>query len=745
MSVLKMNTKNERAFQGLKAFARVLWLGLVISLAGHSAAHAQKEFDGIRGTHTWMMFSDAPNALYHHLADQAYGFLNNRAAHIATLQSLPDWQQRQKWIRTTLMDMVGPFPEKTPLKATITKVINREGYRIENIVYESQPGFYVTASLFLPEKQTNNKSPAVIYCSGHSETGYRALSYQHTILNLVNKGFIVFAFDPIGQGERLQYYDDKTGKSQYQYPSYEHSYAGAQLFISGSSLARYMTWDGIRAIDYLFTRKEVDANRIGITGRSGGGTQSAFIAAFDDRIKAVAPENYFTSFTRLYQSMGPQDAEQNFLSGIKGGIDMADLLLVRAPKPALMITTTRDMFPVQGAIETAEEVPKLYKAYNKGSYFRRIADDAAHAATKKNREAMYAFFQKFLENPGDSADEEIAPLKPEELQVSKNGQIASSFKTETVFSLNSKAADKEMDKLRSFRKDLEGNFSGILESAKRLSGYQEPAQAAAPVFTGRIQRKGYTVEKYFIKGEGNYVIPYLLMKPDRLTGRAVLYLNPEGKSADAAEGGDMEWLVRNGFTVLAPDMIGRGEMGPGVYKGDSYIDSVSYNIWFASMLIGRSIVGIQAGDVVRLERLLSRQDHIKEVYGLAKREMAPVLLHAAAFDKNIVRIALIQPYSSYLSMVMNPHYKSYYLHSAVPGAIGKYDLPDLAGSLAPRKLLLLGPTNGSGKSLQGVDAERNEDTRVIYDSYKRNASKLQLIPGSTLSQISLHLKEWIAD
>ncbi|RXF70113.1 alpha/beta hydrolase family protein [Arcticibacter tournemirensis] len=742
MNLPDTNTKKQLGIRKLSNSVRAACITLVISFAGCPGARAQKEFDGIRGTHTWMMFSDAPNALYHHLAGQAFHFLKKRAADISALQTLPAWQQRQKWIQSTLTNLVGPFPQKTPLQATVTKIIHKEGYRVENLVYQSQPGFYVTASLFIPSTQKNAPKPAIIYCSGHSENGYRTPSYQHTILNLVQKGFVVFAFDPIGQGERLQYYNQVTGKSRYQYPAYEHSYAGAQLFISGSSLARYMTWDGIRAIDYLITRKEVDPGRIGITGRSGGGTQSAFVAAFDSRIKAVASENYFTSFTRLYQSMGPQDAEQDLFHGIKAGIDMADFLSVRAPKPALMITTTRDMFPVQGAIETAKEVSALYEAYGSGDHFRRVEDDAPHAATRKNREAMYAFFQKFLDEPGDSTDRELAPLKPGELQVTKTGQLATSLKSETVFSLNNKAAKKQMDKLHAVRKDKPGYFPDIIASAKALSGYQEPQGTDEPVFTGRIQRKGYTIEKYFVKGEGTYVIPYLLMKPENPGPRAIIYLNPRGKSHDANEGGDMEWLVNNGFTVLAPDIIGCGEAGPGVYKGDSYIDSVSYNIWFASILTGQSIAGIQAGDVVRLEHLLRSNTAIREVYGLAKNEMGPVLLHAAAFDKNILRVALIQPYSSYRSIVISPDYKPAFLHSTVPGVIGKYDLPDLAGSLAPRKLLLFGVTNAGGISADGTE----EDRQVISDAYKLNdVRQLQVIPAGTPAKLRELLKDWIAD
>ncbi len=140
-------------------------------------------------------------------------FLHSGLSEIARLSSLSDWQQRQKWIRETLLSIVGPFPEKTPLNAKITRIINKDSFRVEHIVYESQPGFYVTSSMFIPGGlKKRSKSPVVIYCSGHSSDGYHG-SYQQMILNLVRKGFIVFAFDPVDQGERLEYYDPETGKN----------------------------------------------------------------------------------------------------------------------------------------------------------------------------------------------------------------------------------------------------------------------------------------------------------------------------------------------------------------------------------------------------------------------------------------------------------------------------------------------------------------------------------------------------
>jgi cephalosporin-C deacetylase-like acetyl esterase len=710
-------------YSGLAKVAFPFMLSLLLLLA-HDRVKAQDGLKVIRGegifsNNSWIHFSDASNALYHHLAGQAYDLLDKRAWTTAGLRTLGNWQARQQRLRESLREAVGPFPEKTPLNAQVVRIIDKEGYRVEHIIYESQPGFYVTSSLFIPDG-IKAKAPAVIYTSGHTKDAYRDIAYQHMILNLVKKGFIVFAFDPVGQGERLEYYDPESGKSVLAVSTGEHTYSGSQTFITGGSQARYMMWDGIRAVDYLLSREEVDPERIGITGMSGGGTQSAHIAALDGRIHAAAPSNYLTSFTRLLESIGPQDAEQTLPSGIKRGIDHADLLAVRAPKPALMLTTTRDAFSIQGARETAREISRIYKAYGKEENFGMVEDDAGHVVTPKNREAMYGFFQQHLNNPGSPADQETEPLSEQEMQITSTGQVATSLGGETVFSLNRKEAKKRIYELEASRQDLPRHLPRVLESARKLSGYQEPEEVDEPVFTGRLQRDGYVIEKYFVKGEGNYPIPYLLMVPDKPTNKALIYLHPSGKAAEASAGGEMEWFARRGFTVLAPDMIGIGEVGVG---SDNTLRRLRE--WRVSMLIGRSIVGVQAGDVARLTRLLENKHMTDEVYGVARKEMGPVLLYAAAFDPAIKRIALIEPYSSYRSIVMNRFYNPGFIHSTVPGALKAYDLPDLAASLVPRKLVMAGVTDGFGET---TDTESiMEDLSFIKTAYKAKKADGQLI------------------
>jgi hypothetical protein len=214
-------------------------------------------------------------------------------------------------------------------------------------------------------------------------------------------------------------------------------------------------------------------------------------------------------------------------------------------------------------------------------------------------------------------------------------------------------------------------------------------------------------------------------------------------TAEASAGGEMEWFVKNGFTVLSPDLIGIGEMGPGVFKGDAYIEGNSHNMWYASMLIGRSIAGIRAGDVVRLSRLLKKGSQISEVYGLARKELAPVMLHAAAFEQSISHIALVECYSSYISIDMNRFYKPSFIHGTVPGALKAYDLPDLAASLAPRRLIMVNTTDGNDKhtELNSID----KDLEIIKTAYgsKNVTGQLKIATIESVDKLHDLFMEWI--
>lgn len=700
-----------------------------------------------------MKYTDATNSLYHFLAEEAILHTQKRAVEVKSINDKEGVLKRQALMKKIMLRdfFGGKLPDRTPLNVKTINKIQKDGYHVENLIYESLPGFYVTASLFLPDG-IKKPAPAILFGTGHSMPAFRRDLYQIPILNLVKKGFVVLAYDPIGQGERLQYLPEDASSAPYIDSALfisstrQHSYASAQMLLTGRSIAWHFIWDGMRGIDYLVSRKEVDPNRIGAHGLSGGGTQTAYLSVFDDRIKASAPAGYITSYQRLMETRGVQDGEQNFYHGISDGIDFGDFIEIFAPKPFLIMATTRDFFSIQGVRETYAEAKRIYDILGVPDNLQKTEDDFGHGYTKKNREAMYAFFQKYLDLPGSSTEEEPKLLTAEELDKTSTGQLQTSkFNGETVFSLNRKNSLKLFESLAENRSNFSIHKNDLIEAAKELSGYKEPASKANPIFTGRYQQDGFVIEKYYLNGEGNYIIPYLLMIPDKPNRKAVIYLHPSGKKVEAKPGGEIEKLVREGFTVLAPDLIGIGEMGKGVFKGDAHMNDISFNLLFTSTMIGRSILGIRAGDIVRLANLLQARDNIQHIYSLAKGELGPVLLHAASFDTKIERIALIDSYNSYRSVVMSRFYRPQFINSFVPGSLTRYDLPDLAACIAPRQLLMFNTVDAEGKIVEERDLWN--EYGFVRDCYRKEGVTDQLkltdkksVPN--LDSFSMLLENW---
>jgi len=680
----------------------------------------------------WNYYSDAENLLYKEQSKISFESLAERKETITLLKSKKDWESHQQVVKEKLMASVGPFPLKTALNPIITKRIKKDGYHVEKLYFESMPGVKVTAAFFIPQGKSKNL-PTIIYCSGHSDLGFRSDTYQHVILNLVKKGFAVFAFDPYGQGERLQYFDEKEGKSPFG-PTREHSYPGAQLFINGASAAKYMIWDGIRAVDYLLTRKEVDPNRIGITGRSGGGTQTSHIAAFDDRIKASAPECYITSMEYQLKSGGPQDAEQNFPRGIQLGLDHADLLEVRTPKPTLMITTTRDIFSIQGARDTYQEARMAYKAFDKEENILMVEDNAGHKSTVKNREAMYAFFQKHLDNPGDSTDKDVTIFPVEELYITETGQLSTSVGSKFLFDENRALTQNNMKMLNAARQNRGNHEIDLRQKVEAITGYSESTKKGKLLFSGQTELESYFLNKYLIVQPEGKILPFVTFVPKQATTKTALYLdNVWDKTSDEAYAVPIH-LAQKGVTVIVPDLPGFGELGPGYLKGDAYFENTSYNQWFAGILNGKSTVALHVEAIATLLQFTSEEMELghKELIGISKGGFNSSLLHAGVLGVDFKEMLLLEPMLSFESVVSEKNYMSGHIPFTVAGALPKYDLPDLAASFAPRKLMLVRNRNnklddGYLKSYEFVSEHYTSMNKATDFSIALKDSEMELL------------------
>jgi len=655
--------------------------------------HNNSVFDAYRGGNiTWLAYQCNYNRLYMNIYHEALQMLETRKGKINSLKTADEWSEYRSKLKACLYEGISGF-EKTPLNGKITGKIKRETFVVEKILFESHPRFFVTACLFIPHKR-QKPAPVIIYCSGHGENAFRGELYQTRIFDLVSKGFIVFAVDPIGQGERLQYVNPETNKSNIGGPTLEHSYAGTQCLLAGHSLIDYFVWDGVRAVDYLLTRKEVDPSRIGITGMSGGGTQSSMIAAYDDRIYAAAIECYITTFGRLLESIGPQDAEQNPWHGIKRGFDHADFLHLRAPKPALIVTTTNDFFSIQGAKESFEEAQKSYTAYGQPGNISITEDFGLHGPTQKNSDAICEFFMENLKvnQPQDERKIELFPEK--DLWITETGQVGTSLHAKTVYELNIEYINKNVGS------DL--NSGDLLQKIKSIGGMDFTDSIKSVVYTGKILKENFIIEKYFIKtGKENSVLPfYILNKGNTGKRPAVIYISPGGKE-DVLDSAGILNLLDLGYTLICPDLPGTGELSDPVYRGVK-IKGVLYNYMFAANLIGKSISSIQAEGIEMIWRHLQERDDIikEDISAVIKAEMCSGFMHFAVFGNQFRQVVMLNPYTSYRDLVLTRYYDPRIMLTSVPGALRFYDLPDMESLLAPTTLTIINPVCADGNDLQ---------------------------------------------
>lgn len=652
----------------------------------------------------WLTYKDNHQALYRIITNEAFRLLDERAENISKLHTAADWKTHQEKVHEALCLSLDKFT-KTPLNAKTTGILERENFTVEKVMFESQPGFYVTAGLFLP-KHRQKPAPAVIYCCGHTELGFRSETYQRVILNLVEKGFIVLAFDPLGQGERLQYADTEKGTSKVGGSTSEHSYAGVQTLLTGTSLTDYFIWDGIRVVDYLETRPEVDMTRIGITGRSGGGTQTALIAACEKRIYAAAPENYITSFRRLLQSIGPQDAEQNPWQAIAKGIDHADFLHSHAPKPALILTTTHDFFSIQGARETYNEVKRSYEAFGKPMNLQMVEDAGQHQSTQKNRETLYAFFQKHLNVPGDSGDKDIEPFTVEELWVTPTGQINSSFTGETVFSINKKLYNNN-NNLSAHSKTPDLSLFGI-DCSRKLT---------AAVYTGKFEANQMLVEKYFLENNrSDYALPvYVIKNPENNSKKIIIWFHSKGKNALLDEP-LVKPVLDQGYSIVIADLPGTGELHDPEFTGDGVIDGIPFNYTFGANLVGKSIPGIQAEAIDLLMQFTDKMNHLSnnKKLILAQGTSASSLLLYASDKRNIEKVYFYNLPEAPETLVEQEFYNPEVAFSVAPGSLPDYDQLKLIDQLSAN-----GVKVAINKQATGKDTDITMSINEVKDFFEK--------------------------
>ena len=605
------------------------------------------------------------------LTAQARFHWDQRDKDIAALNTRDEIAKRQAYIRQTALELIGGLPtQKTPLNARVTGGFTRTGYRVENLVFESQPGFRVTANLYLP---TTGKAPypAVLGVAGHSTNGKASATYQKAFIGFVQRGIAVLAYDPPGQGERLEYLDTVTGKSRAGIGVGEHLMAGVPALLTGQPIARHFVWDGIRAFDYLLTRPEIDPKRIAVAGNSGGGTQAAYLALFEPRLATAISSCYMTSWRELWPGPGPQDSEQIWPGFIARNLDFGDFALAQAPRPYLTTSAIRDYFPIAGARATHRQLLRLFDQLGQGNNIGFFEYDDTHGWSQPRREAATRWLSRHFYGKDEPTPEAAIDTEEEsQLYATPTGQLSTSFGSRTMRDLSIEAAAS----IAKNRKPI------TLEILKKTINWIEPASSTE----AKRYPNSTSIE---LTVEGGVRIAAEHYQPAQPKAQ-LIYLGGTGRPSDP----DLAELEKAGFGILR--LHPRGS-GPGYELSGASGYNLDYQIAARTWLLGRNLLAMQAADIVSAYRYLKQDSPSTEVYLVGKGKFGPAALLAAALEPGFKRILLESSVQSFTSILESP-LQSGNENAIVPGILSHFDLPDLVPMLGPRSLFLVSSTNPSG-------------------------------------------------
>jgi cephalosporin-C deacetylase-like acetyl esterase len=674
-----------------------------------------------------------------------------RRATIAAISSRAQAEARQREVRKKFLTLIGGLPEKTPLNAKVLGITQVEGFRIEKILYQSQPNFPVTALLYLPDPKPNantnsqHRLPAIVIAPGHGFTG-KATDYTFAS-TFARNGFAVLSYDPIGQGERLQYPDPAdSNKTLLKASTGEHGEAGLQPTLIGDALARTFAWDGIRAVDYLISRPEIDPNRIGAFGCSGGGTMTSLLGALDTRVHAIAVACYLTSFDTLLPTLGPQDAEQSTPNFIASGLDFPDWVEVAAPRPYAIISTAQDMFPYAGALATATEARRFYALFDPAS-----AGTNKNAAASTNKDLssfaagggpafvpaiptgptlnpdtsnsipataalqwitgigrhgnlspiagqIVAFFLTHLAHsdavpilppppaPGASPLALPSGLPKDALQVTPTGQVSTSYPgSETVHTLTIKRYATLPKPKPLSPPQLQQTIREVTHATVK-PGDPAPINTQSPPLASPAEGEVHVRHRFTLATAPGINIQAEFYRPTDGKHPMLLVLkdslSPTLEPSRTEEIKKFRALADAGTAVL---VIAPRPSPPGNEETKASILGPFYLTELRAELVGKTLLGLRVDDVIAAVNFMqdSTTGDPNQITAQASGHLGLVLVHAAALDPRLKHITIDHTLESYLSLLQAPMPIDA-SEDILPGVLLHYDIPDLVKALGSR-------------------------------------------------------------
>lgn len=614
------------------------------------------------------------------------------------LATKADAEAYVKDVQGRIAKAFAPMPKKkTPLNAKVTGTLDRDGYTVEKIIFESRPKFFVTAHLYLP-KDRKGKVPGVVGTCGHSSNGKNAEAYQSFAQGLARLGTACLIYDPIGQGERSQYLDEHR-KLIYRGTTHEHNMAGNQMELVGEFLGSWRAWDGIRALDYLLTRPEIDPQHVGVTGNSGGGTLTTWLLGVEQRWTMGAPACFVSTWRRNLENELPQDNEQCPPRSLAYGLDHDDYLAAMAPKPVIILAKELDYFDARGSEETLGRLRHLYGLLGAEENIQLHIGPTTHGYSQENREAMYRFFNSVTQVSDAKTEPDLTIDDDETLWCTPKGQVGPDLGSRTVFHFTEQKA-KRLKKAREAEPKMGDALKAVVERSLKMPKRDPQSPPNVRIIRAYGGKRNYPKPYYInyaVDSEPRIQAVCTMLGDERLysrppmapkngDGRVLLWIGDKSSDTELRDEPLLKELIEKegeGVPVFTCDVRGVGESLPQTAGGNphGYYGADYFYAAYANML-NKPVLGGKTFDVLRVLDFLGK-------YGWNNVHLAskgwgclPGGL-AALLDERVQTVTLKGKLESWHSVATEEHYE-WPLSHMIYGVLRDWDLPDVWEALKPR-------------------------------------------------------------
>ena len=626
-------------------------------------------------------------------------------------RTLDEWKRRREELRRRIFEAVGRGLEREAcdLAPKVLGRIERSGYRIEKLVFQTRPGIWMTANAYVPDSAREEPAPAVLNVHGHFSEGKLARVPHRRALGLVRQGYFVLSVDAFGAGERA---DDPL------HPVYHGALRGAACWTIGYPLWALQVYDNMRAVDYLLTRGEVDSERIAVTGASGGGNQSMNVGALDERIHVVVP---VCSVGNYQAYLGVACCVGEVLPGALTFCEEGEILGLVAPRPLLVMNASHDG-PQFSIIEAAKSIAiarQIYRLYGSEDRLKHAVFEDRHGYSRQMRETLYGWLNRWLR--GAESDQPIAePEYTEEpkdsLRCFPDGKRFSGFLTQSQFVGRKWREELERRPVPDHREAWEAERLLIIGRLERILNWHRPRSVRAREVVQAADSDPATPasQQFELVPERGIVLRarFLTRRPGK-ERPTVIVVDPDGKQLDP-NGSIVRQLLRDANHVLTLELRATGSMA---VRRDRIRDAVDHNSVEWSVWIGRPLLGLWVADVVAAVDVLMERADVRRtavsVVGAGAAGLAAIL--AAALDDRIAAVATLGLLASYSSSANPQDHRMVYF---VPHLYRAGDIPALAALVAPRPLVLATPRRLDGTALTRREAaDYFHFTSRVYGMY----------------------------